>query len=131
MTWRAIFTRPCREAEALSYFFAGEANRATASHILNKSSSRSHCIFTVYLESRASGDGADKTTGRGSPRHPPHRVPVLATPSTAWCTGARHAIHLVVYRCSPRLGLARCVTNVRGVASDSTVQDWKICGRTF
>jgi hypothetical protein len=93
---------PCCEAEALSYFFAGEANRATASHILNKSSSRSHCIFTVYLESRASGDGADKTTGRGSPRHPAHRVPVLATPSTAWCTGARHAIHHTVYRCSRR-----------------------------
>lgn len=49
------------EAEALSFFFAGEANRATAAHILNKSSSRSHCIFTLYLESRASGDGAEKT----------------------------------------------------------------------
>ena len=50
------------EAEALSFFFAGEANRATASHILNKTSSRSHCIFTIFLESRASGDGAEKTT---------------------------------------------------------------------
>ncbi|ACO63266.1 kinesin-like protein KLP1 [Micromonas commoda] len=50
------------EAEALAYFFAGEANRATASHILNKTSSRSHCIFTVYLESRGVGDSSEKTT---------------------------------------------------------------------
>ena len=46
------------EAEALAYFFAGEANRATAAHILNKSSSRSHCIFTIYLESRGVGDSS-------------------------------------------------------------------------
>jgi len=50
------------EAEALAYFFAGEANRATAAHILNKSSSRSHCIFTIYLESRGVGDSSEKTT---------------------------------------------------------------------
>mmetsp|Transcript_235 Transcript_235/g.997 ORF Transcript_235/g.997 Transcript_235/m.997 type:complete len:858 (-) Transcript_235:34-2607(-) len=50
------------EAEALAYFFAGEANRATAAHILNKTSSRSHCIFTVYLESRGVGDSSEKTT---------------------------------------------------------------------
>ena len=33
---------------------------------------------------------------------PPHSVLVLATSSTTWCTGARHVIHHVVYRCSPR-----------------------------
>ena len=35
------------------------------------------------------------------PRHPPHGVPVLATSSTTWCTGARHVIHHLVHRCSP------------------------------
>ena len=30
---------------------------------------------------------------RCSPRHPPHSVPVLATSSTAWCTGTRHVTH--------------------------------------
>ena len=28
----------------------GETNRAIAAHTLNKQSSRSHCIFIVYLE---------------------------------------------------------------------------------
>ena len=31
-------------------FFQGETNRSIAAHQLNKQSSRSHCIFTVYLE---------------------------------------------------------------------------------
>ncbi|NXF40959.1 KIF9 protein, partial [Nyctibius bracteatus] len=30
----------------------GETNRAIAEHTLNKNSSRSHCIFTIYIESR-------------------------------------------------------------------------------
>ena len=49
------------EAEALAAFFAGDANRAVAAHALNKSSSRSHCVFTIHLEQRATGDGPDKT----------------------------------------------------------------------
>lgn len=34
------------------YLFAsqGETNRAIAAHTLNKMSSRSHCIFTIYME---------------------------------------------------------------------------------
>jgi len=43
-----------------------------------------------------------RTAYRCSPRHPPHRVPVLATSSTAPRTGARHVIHRTAYRCSPR-----------------------------
>ena len=30
--------------------FQGETNRAIAEHTLNKHSSRSHCIFTIYIE---------------------------------------------------------------------------------
>lgn len=50
------------EAEALAFFFLGESNRATAAHTLNKSSSRSHCVFTIYLEIRPSGDSPERVT---------------------------------------------------------------------
>ncbi|XP_029444113.1 kinesin-like protein KIF9 isoform X3 [Rhinatrema bivittatum] len=40
------------EEDALNLLFEGETNRVIASHILNKNSSRSHCIFTIYIESR-------------------------------------------------------------------------------
>ncbi|XP_069585243.1 kinesin-like protein KIF9 [Ranitomeya imitator] len=38
------------EEHALNLLFEGETNRIIGSHTLNKSSSRSHCIFTVHLE---------------------------------------------------------------------------------
>ncbi|XP_009906084.2 kinesin-like protein KIF9 [Dryobates pubescens] len=41
-----------REEDALSLLFEGETKRVMAEHTLNKNSSRSHCIFTIYLESR-------------------------------------------------------------------------------
>ncbi|XP_041103567.1 kinesin-like protein KIF9 isoform X2 [Polyodon spathula] len=41
------------EEEALNLLFEGETNRIIASHALNKNSSRSHCILTVYIESRS------------------------------------------------------------------------------
>ncbi|XP_062518444.1 kinesin-like protein KIF9 [Corticium candelabrum] len=41
------------EEEALNLLFEGETNRAIATHSLNKNSSRSHCIFTVYIEARS------------------------------------------------------------------------------
>ncbi|ESO94407.1 hypothetical protein LOTGIDRAFT_227399 [Lottia gigantea] len=41
------------EEDALNLLFEGETNRAISSHSLNKQSSRSHCLFTVYLESRS------------------------------------------------------------------------------
>lgn len=41
------------EEEALNLLFEGETNRSIAAHQLNKQSSRSHCIFTIYLESRS------------------------------------------------------------------------------
>ncbi|KAK7170235.1 hypothetical protein R3I94_000470 [Phoxinus phoxinus] len=41
------------EEEALNLLFEGEMNRIIGEHALNKHSSRSHCIFTVHIESRS------------------------------------------------------------------------------
>ncbi|XP_041264447.1 kinesin-like protein KIF9 [Onychostruthus taczanowskii] len=41
------------EEEALHLLFEGETNRVIGEHSLNKNSSRSHCIFTVYIECRS------------------------------------------------------------------------------
>uniref|UniRef100_A0A8C0EC74 Kinesin-like protein n=1 Tax=Bubo bubo TaxID=30461 RepID=A0A8C0EC74_BUBBB len=41
------------EEDALNLLFEGETNRAIAEHTLNKNSSRSHCIFTIYIEVRS------------------------------------------------------------------------------
>jgi kinesin family protein 6/9 len=38
------------EADAFNWFFSGEANRAIAEHALNKASTRSHCVFSIYIE---------------------------------------------------------------------------------
>uniref|UniRef100_A0A669QS07 Kinesin-like protein n=1 Tax=Phasianus colchicus TaxID=9054 RepID=A0A669QS07_PHACC len=38
------------EEDALNLLFEGETNRVIAEHSLNKNSSRSHCIFTIYIE---------------------------------------------------------------------------------
>ncbi|KAH9489559.1 Kinesin-like protein kif9 [Bulinus truncatus] len=50
------------EEEALDLLFEGETNRSIAAHQLNKQSSRSHCIFTVYLESRSRTESNAKYT---------------------------------------------------------------------
>ncbi|XP_072544196.1 kinesin-like protein KIF9 isoform X2 [Salminus brasiliensis] len=41
------------EEEALNLLFEGEMNRIIGEHALNKNSSRSHCIFTIHIESRS------------------------------------------------------------------------------
>lgn len=41
------------EEEALSLMFEGEANRTICEHQMNKASTRSHCVFTIHLESRS------------------------------------------------------------------------------
>lgn len=41
------------EEEGLSLMFQGETTRAICEHQMNKASSRSHCIFTIYLETRS------------------------------------------------------------------------------
>eukprot|EP00899_Mesostigma_viride_P011692 jgi/Mesvir1/20523/Mv25338-RA.1 len=50
------------EEEALSIFFQGEVGRTTAVHYLNKASSRSHCVFTLYLQSTSGYDASEKVT---------------------------------------------------------------------
>lgn len=50
------------EEEALSLMFEGEANRAVCEHQLNKASTRSHCVFTIYLESRSRVESEGRTT---------------------------------------------------------------------
>ncbi|XP_016048383.1 kinesin-like protein KIF9 isoform X2 [Erinaceus europaeus] len=42
-----------QEEDAFSLLFEGETNRVIASHTMNKNSSRSHCIFTIYVESHS------------------------------------------------------------------------------
>jgi kinesin family member 6/9 len=50
------------EEEALNLLFRGETNRATSPHQTNRASSRSHCIFTVLLESRSRVESSEKVT---------------------------------------------------------------------
>ena len=48
------------EEEALNFLFEGETNRAVAKHTMNSQSSRSHCIFTVHLETRSRVESQEK-----------------------------------------------------------------------
>jgi kinesin family protein 6/9 len=48
------------EEEALNVLFTGETNRAIAAHDMNKSSSRSHCVFTVHLEMRSKVESSER-----------------------------------------------------------------------
>lgn len=48
------------EEEAMNLFFEGETNRAIAEHQLNSASSRSHCVLTIYIESRSRVESADR-----------------------------------------------------------------------
>ncbi|XP_070784645.1 kinesin-like protein KIF9 [Enoplosus armatus] len=41
------------EEDALNLLFEGQMNRIIGSHALNRNSSRSHCIFTVHIESHS------------------------------------------------------------------------------
>jgi kinesin family protein 6/9 len=49
------------EEDGLSLMFEGEANRAICEHQLNKASTRSHCVFTIYLESRSRVESEGQT----------------------------------------------------------------------
>ncbi|KAM5234261.1 kinesin-like protein KIF9 isoform 4-T9 [Hipposideros larvatus] len=42
-----------QEEDAFSLLFEGETNRIIASHAMNKTSSRSHSIFTIYVEAHS------------------------------------------------------------------------------
>lgn len=49
------------EEEALQCLFAAELARTTAEHSLNRSSNRSHCIFTLHIQQRSRlGGGREK-----------------------------------------------------------------------
>jgi len=48
------------EEEALHTFFQGDTNRHVAEHALNKGSTRSHCIFTLHVESRSRVESSEK-----------------------------------------------------------------------
>jgi kinesin family protein 6/9 len=48
------------EEEALHLLFEGEMNRSISEHQLNSNSTRSHCIFTVYLESRSKVESSER-----------------------------------------------------------------------
>jgi kinesin family member 6/9 len=48
------------EEEALNQLFEGDMNRTVSEHLLNKASSRSHCVFTIHVESRSRVESADK-----------------------------------------------------------------------
>lgn len=51
----------CRnEEEALNLLFEGESNRTVSAHQLNKESSRSHCIYTLHLESKSRTESQEK-----------------------------------------------------------------------
>lgn len=48
------------EEEAFNLVFEGEANRTISEHQLNKSSTRSHCIFSIYLEMKSRIESTEK-----------------------------------------------------------------------
>lgn len=50
------------EEDALGLLFEGETNRTISEHKLNKSSSRSHSIFTLHIESRSKVESSEKVT---------------------------------------------------------------------
>ena len=59
-----LYTFDCPSAKvARNYFLNGMKKRLVASHKMNASSSRSHCIFTLEVTKRATGPG----TGPGGP----------------------------------------------------------------
>ena len=48
------------EESALNLLFEGETNRSIAEHKMNSASTRSHCIFTIHLESRSRVESSEK-----------------------------------------------------------------------
>jgi kinesin family protein 6/9 len=48
------------EEEALNYLFEGETKRTVSAHALNSESSRSHCVYTIYLESKSRHESTEK-----------------------------------------------------------------------
>lgn len=58
---KGLLRKQCNtEEEALSMLFEGETNRTISEHKMNKFSTRSHCIFTIYLEMRSKVESSEK-----------------------------------------------------------------------
>lgn len=49
---------PCQAA--LHCLFQGEMNRSIAEHQMNKNSTRSHCVFTIYVEARSRVESSER-----------------------------------------------------------------------
>ncbi|XP_026192145.1 kinesin-like protein KIF9 [Cyclospora cayetanensis] len=59
---RGLSQRPCGSvSEALNYFYLGSSLRSVSSHGINSQSSRSHCIFTVYIQCKSTVNTAEAT----------------------------------------------------------------------
>lgn len=48
------------EEDALNFLFEGDTNRTISQHKLNNASSRSHCIFTIHIESKSWVESSEK-----------------------------------------------------------------------
>ena len=48
------------EEDALNQLFEGDTNRTVSHHKLNQQSSRSHCIFTIHIESKSRVESSEK-----------------------------------------------------------------------
>ena len=58
---KGLMIKKClTEEEAIAMIFEGETNRTISEHHLNKASSRSHCVFTVHLESRSRLESSER-----------------------------------------------------------------------
>jgi len=50
------------EEQALNVYFQGDNQKAISEHTLNEASSRSHTVFTIYVESRSRVESSEKIT---------------------------------------------------------------------
>jgi kinesin family protein 6/9 len=48
------------EEEALNCQFIGDISQTIAEHLLNKSSTRSHCVFTINVKSRSRAESSER-----------------------------------------------------------------------
>jgi kinesin family member 6/9 len=53
-------TSCANEETALNALFSGESHRTVSSTQLNKESSRSHCIYTIHVESKSRVESSEK-----------------------------------------------------------------------
>jgi kinesin family protein 6/9 len=78
-----LMPRVASEAEARHLLLEGSTNRAIAEHALNKASSRSHAVLTLYIEQQHLAEGGGGGGGAGGagvagPQLPPRYVTVAS-----------------------------------------------------